>query len=70
MGMIQISELARELEVNYSVVIECLVSLGVMERMSPSFVLTNELANQVRKLFSRPLRTADLISATVRVSEK
>ena len=51
MGMIQISELAGELEVNYSVVIEYLVSLGVMERMAPSFVLTNELANQVRKHF-------------------
>jgi hypothetical protein len=51
MGMILISELARELEVNYSVVIEYLISLGVMERMSPSFVLTNGLANQVRKHF-------------------
>jgi hypothetical protein len=51
MGMIRISELARELEVKYGVVIEYLVSLGVMERMSPSFVLTDRLANQVRKHF-------------------
>jgi hypothetical protein len=51
MGMIQISELARELEVKYSAVIEYLVSLGVMERMSPSFVLTGGLADQVREHF-------------------
>lgn len=51
MGMIRINELACELEVKYSVVIKYLVSLGVMERMSPSFVLTNRLANQVREHF-------------------
>jgi hypothetical protein len=50
-GKIRINELARELEVKSNLILECLVGMGVYEKLSFTSVLDDELVNRVREYF-------------------